>query len=190
MATATRAGWITPAAALMTAGIAACGASAPATAAPSAPTTATPSATSLFPSGAIITGTPSASSTAVLVIPQFGIQMNFSPKLGTVTYQIDSASNGSKQDQQGTQYTVNGVVNLATARYAAGACAAASPVEASITVFSTTASSLTIAGGPSAWVRAGNYLLGFTAGQSSCAQTEATTEIPLLQQMALSAKPV
>lgn len=183
-------GWVAPAAALLTAGLAACGSSAPATATSSPVATASPSPTSLFPSGGLITGLPSASSSApVLVIPQFGLQMNFSGQLGTVTYSIDSSQNGSKQDQSGTPFTVKGTIELATARYAAMACAATSPDEATITVFTANAASLNL-NGPTAWVTAGSNLLGFTAGQSACAVAEQSTEIPLLQQMMLSAKAV
>lgn len=180
---------IASAALLLTAGITACGSSSVTTATPSAPATVTPSPTALFPSGGTSAASPTAASSApVLVIPQFGLQMSFAGQLGTVTYSIDSSQNGTKQDMGGTPYIVNGVIDVATARYAAMACAAAAPAEASISVFTTAASSLNLAGGPSAWVRAGNHLLGFTPGQSACAQSEAGTEIPLLQQMALSAK--
>ena len=122
----------------------------------------------------------------MLDIPQFGLQMSFSPHLGTVTYSIDSSQNGSKQDQSGTQFTINGTIDLATAAYSALACAATSPDEATITVFTTGASSLNL-NGPVAWVRAGSYLLGFSPGQSTCAVGEQSTEIPLLQQMMQSA---
>ena len=122
----------------------------------------------------------------MLAITQFGLKMSFSGQLGTVTYSIDSSQNGSKQDQSGTPFTVNGTIDFATARYAAMACAADSPIEATITVFTTSASSLNL-NGPTAWVKAGSYLLGFTAGQSTCALGEQNSEIPLLQQMMQSA---
>lgn len=122
----------------------------------------------------------------MLTITQFGLQMAFSPQLGTVTYSIDSSQNGSKQDQSGTQFTVNGTIDFATARYAAMACAADSPIEATVTVFTTSASSLNL-NGPTVWAKAGSYLLGFTPGQSTCALGEQSSEIPLLQQMMQSA---
>src|SRR5579859_6462452 len=153
-------------------------------------TTPTPSPTSLFPSGGMVTGTPTASPAGsgkpVLTITQFGLQMTFSGQLGTITYSIDASQNGSKQDQSGTPFTVNGTIDLATGRYSAMACATGSPIEATITVFTTTASSLNL-NGPTAWVKAGSYLLGFTAGQSTCALGEQNSEIPLLQQMMESA---
>ena len=185
---------VAPALAFLSTGIAACGSGAPPAATSSETTTptatATPLPTSLFPSGGIITGSPSASSSApVLVIPQFGVQMTFSGQLGTVTYSIDSSQNGSKHDQSGTPFIVDGTIEVATARYSAMPCAATSPDEATITVFTANAGSLNL-NGPTAWVTAGSKLLGFTAGQSTCALAEQNTEIPLLQQMMLSAKAV
>ena len=171
---------------LAAAGVAACGSAEPAGSTATPFPTPTSSPTSLFPSGGIITSIPTASSKPVLLISQFNLQMTFSPQLGTVTYAIDSSQNGSKQDQSGTAFTVNGTINLATARYAAMACAADSPVEASVIVATTSASSLNL-NGPTAWVSAGSYLLGFTPGQSTCALGEQNTEIPLLQQMVQSA---
>lgn len=167
-----------------------CGSAAPATGTLTPGTTPTPSPTSLFPSGGIISGAPSGTpggpGKPVLTITQLGLQMTFSGQLGTVTYSIDSSQNGSKQDQSGTPFTVDATIDLATARYTAMACAGDSPIEATITVFTTSASSLKL-NGPTAWVRAGSHLLGFTAGQSSCALGEQTSEIPLLQQMMQSA---
>ncbi|HEX6538713.1 MAG TPA: hypothetical protein VF155_06010, partial [Candidatus Dormibacteraeota bacterium] len=127
-------------------------------------------------------GSPGNSGKPVLTVPQFGLQMTFSGQLGTITYSIDSSQNGSKQDQSGTPFTVEGSIELATGGYAAMACAADSPIEATITVFTTSASSLNL-NGPTAWVRAGGHLLGFTAGSSTCALGEQKSEIPLLQQM-------
>lgn len=175
------------------AGLSSCGSAQPATGTLTPGTTPTPSPTSLFPSGGLISGAPSSSpggsGKPVLVITQFGLQMGFSPQLGTVTYSIDSSQNGSKQDQSGTPFTVNGTIDFATARYAAMPCAAGSPIEATVTVFTTSASSLNL-NGPTAWVKAGSYLLGFTPGQSTCALGEQSSEIPLLQQMMQSAAPL
>lgn len=153
---------------------------------PISDTTPTPSPTSLFPSGGAAGGSPSASpggsGKPLLKVTQFGLEMTFSAQLGTITYSIDSSQNGSRQDQSGTPFTVNGTIDLATARYSAMACAADSPIEATITVFTTNASSLNL-NGPTAWVKAGSYLLGFTAGSSTCALGEQNSEIPLLRQM-------
>lgn len=172
------------------AGLTACGATKPSTGTPTPGSTPTASPTSLFPSGGIVSGAPSSTPSGpggpVLVITQFGLKMSFSGQLGTVTYSIDSSQNGSKQDQSGTPFTVDGTIDFATARYAAMACAADSPIEATVTVFTTSASSLNL-NGPTAWVKAGSYLLGFTAGQSTCALGEQNSEIPLLQQMMQSA---
>ena len=171
-------------------GLSCCGSAEPASGTLTPGTTPTPSPTSLFPSGGIIGGAPSSSPGSagkpVLVITQFSLQMAFSPQLGTVTYSIDSSQNGSKQDQSGTPFTVNGTIDFATARYVAMPCAAGSPSEATVTVFTASATSLNL-NGPTAWVKAGSYLLGFTPGQSTCALGEQSTEIPLLEQMVQSA---
>jgi hypothetical protein len=117
-------------------GVAACGSAQPPAGTMTPGTTPSQSPTSLFPSGGIISGlsaSPGSSGKPVLVITQLGLQMTFSGQLGTVTYSIDSSQNGSKQDQSGTPFTVNGTIDLATARYSAMACAAGSPIEATIT---------------------------------------------------------
>lgn len=173
-------------------GLGACGSAAPPVPTYVSTPVASYSPTPLFgPGGASVgAGSPSPSGSGstqpVLTISQYGLRMSFSTKLGNLTYSIDNSQNRSGQDQSGTPYTVNGTISLATASYSAMACAASDPAEATITVFTTTASSLSLSG-PTSWTRAGSYLLGFSPGQSSCTASVQSTEIPLLQQMVSTA---
>lgn len=152
--------------------------------------TAAPSSTPLFSggsTGSASAGSPSPGSTPagpVLSITQLGFRMSFSPALGSVSYAIDSSRAGPVTDSGGKSATYDASVGLASGAYAATACAASYPYEASISVYTTSESQLNFASGPTQWVRAGSHLLGFLPPQNSpCSASQVSHDLPLLQQM-------